>query len=190
MTHELSTNVELPLPEIMCLSRSEIDIHLLLSNVELLCDMVPSRLLDCSTVDFKDPARYLVCLAELLNRGRRQSAVEVLRRLPSYALQYLHYTFLIYSDPNTASDFRIVSRCQTNDIPGLKADTVVSLGTGSLLQWKETILANSNNDVAFRTRVLINKIQIHFERVEGLYLLFDSFRKIRLEDQSFILEEK
>jgi len=198
MSHEISTQVENPVPEVLCLARTEIDLPVFIGNAEALTGHVPSKLCDVSTIDLQDPARYLICLAEMFERGRGRSAVELLRQLPTFALQYLHYTFLIVCDPHTGSDFRVANRCQTNVTDGFAENMVVVLGTGPLLQWKESILANSNKQAslalsnersAYYTRLIFNKIQIHFERKEGLHQLFDMYRKVRLEDQSFILEE-
>jgi hypothetical protein len=185
---QLSTEVDAPLPEIVCISRPDLDINML-TAAGTLCEITIARLTDRSSIPLSEPAKLLVYLAELFS-PESNSAIDVLRNVPTGPLKHLCYTFLAVTDKLTACDFRVGGRLNVDSRDCANSELVVSLGTGPLLEWIEFILANSTTRQSFHFRILLNKLQLFLEREEKLSLLFDDYSKIRMEDQSFILERK
>ncbi len=148
------------------------------------------RMVDQSIIEFAPISKYLICLEQAMSLTYRDDPVAILRNLPVEAMQSVHYSFLLAAEREVLLDFRAVTRTRTCTCVSPIMGASFVLGTGSLHDWYETILANSNRDVKFELRFLLNKIQRHLEAAEGLTLVFDNYRKTTLIDMTFVLEKK
>lgn len=101
-------------------------------------------------------------------------------------LNHLHFSFLILYDPRSLMDFAVNT--------GLKIIThntqsdVCVIG-GTLLQWKDAIFETSKQEQPSIMRFLGNCLLLVFQN-NGYSMIFESFERINLPDQTFTLRYK
>ena len=174
---------QITLPEIIPISKPTLDLDVILTAT----NYGIRGMTDQSPVKFSKPATYLIYLQQLVGT-RRCCPENILRHLSPEVLRSLHYGFLFKADKETSSEFRASARVVTSNVRD--RDDCITLGTGPLLDWYETILSNSTEDRSFFHRFIVNALQLYFQRFEGLALIFDGQRKVTLPDQTFYLEDK
>lgn len=170
---------------LIIVSRTRVEWPVLRKTVSQATGFQPSSRIAQCPVSFSEQAEYLLFAAYLILDITEEDPHNLLLNLPREAMDFLHYTFLIACDADTASDLREKTRAHYT-MTDLGRGYCI-LGTGPLSVWYDAIMLNLTQPRAAwkETRLLLNKMLLLFEK-EGLQALFP--HKNVLPDKTFLLE--
>lgn len=99
----------------------------------------------------------------------------------SHALKHLHFTFLCYTVPNLSNDIAI-----NTELVSTLADDRTFLLSGTLLEFKQSIISCLIIESTFDLRLFFNCLYTFFNSIE-LGMIFQRYRVEMLPDGTFIL---
>lgn len=176
-------------PEVILISRVEVDWPTLRKNISVVLNRSPSDFIAQSPVKFTPAAEYLIFAAYLKYEFKNKDPLQILRTLPHEILNFLHYSFLVACDKETYENIR--------DYTGIiwcpikVYDNYCILGTGSLFDWWYYITLHLSQSINYSReyRIFLDKVLLLLEK-EGLRELFNDYSKKALPDKTFLLEQK
>lgn len=140
----------------------------------------PTRALDQSHIDNKDPAAFLSVLPldneplNTLRYGRHRSNI----------LSHFSVSFLAVLDSEALVDLQTLTSLKVHTRRGRKQH--VSIISGTLDEWYDSLIATCRECVDKETRQLFNAIVAHLERV-GFREVLSTLKKQKLRDGTFII---
>ncbi len=157
------------------------DLTTLIRVCENVLGYSPTRALDQCHLDSKDPAAFLAVLPldnaplETLRHGRQRSNI----------LSHFSVSFLAVTDNTVLVDVQTLTKLKVHTRVGRKEH--VSVLTGTLDEWYDSIVATCRENIDKDTRGLFNAIVAHLERV-GFREVLSTLHKQKLRDGTFIIK--
>ncbi len=141
------------------------------------------RGVDACPIQLKEHGKFLAALGEF-QAGKEVKALDILRS-PGDLTKHLHYAFLILGSKKLI--FRLMELTELS-VTYAKDKAIVS---GTLRQWKDatTTCLDSTNTPSEEMRKVFDTCY-HFFGVCGVQAIFDSHRKLGLNDGTYLLEHK
>jgi hypothetical protein len=136
----------------------------------------PIKNLDTSKTRFNEDLAFIASLSELSEKTT--SPINAIRGNDVYK-QYISICYLFFE-------------CELYNYGSLRRldlTTQFTLVTGSIWEWKETIILNLTEESTRKQKEIYGKLLLDFE-TKGYSLIFDTHRKILCRDGLIILEEK
>lgn len=173
---------------LIIVSRVKVEWPVLRKTISQVTGLQPSSMIDQCPVNFSPNAEFLLFAAYLILNSTEEDPHNLLINLPREAMDFLHYTFLIACNTDTAVDLREKTRAHYTMMEIERGYCV--LGTGPLSVWFDAIVLNLTHPRTMigSTRILFDKMMLLLEK-EGLHAIFSKFNKKTLEDKTFLLEE-
>jgi len=161
-------------------ARTQVDWQKFLLVAKQLLGRSVTASLDARNQPVGDPASWLASLAELRQEGSDPVAV---LRSPGSLLRHLSYSFLVVADREFL--YELATSCDLR----IEGDQQLAVVSGSVEQWRTTIVNGSTGRESRDMRMFCDKCLLHFER-DGLGLLWSSYQKSLTPDGTFKLLEK
>lgn len=141
----------------------------------------PTDSLDAAGIAPGTLKTFIAALGEFEHQGT--TPVPYLRsRSCDKALEHISFSFIII-------DADICGILRLNKLSLLSATPGVTLMSGTLRQWRETLIEGSRARNDHHTRLILNEVSRHFLRF-GLSDLFAEYEIVDLRDGTFALENK
>lgn len=103
---------------------------------------------------------------------------------------HMFYTFYILSTRSFFFQlYEFTNSIKMSLTESIQRDIFLAISTGSLRQWFQLIVECNKKEDPY-LKLISNKLQNHFERVEGLYSLFSGYEKKSCPDTTYLLHEK
>lgn len=109
-------------------------------------------------------------------------------REPGHLLDHLFFSFIIVCDSQTRLDLAIYTPLSIVTAESIAA-TTCNVVSGTLADWRASIVNGSVLDESYSIRTAFNKCLVIFESL-GLGRIWSEYSKVQLPDQTFRLEEK
>lgn len=144
----------------------------------------PTFNIDNSTVSLSPFARYIVSLEEFFS-GKTTPALSVLRNEIN-TLNHLFFSFMVHSSYDSVFKIMSTTNLDVLSTAAKKKKDRVTVLSGTLRQWREAMVTVQESK---ETRLIFNKCFAFFMKL-GLGNIWDNYRKLTLEDETFLLEYK
>ena len=151
----------------------------------------PTRGIDSSNYKLSDYGKYIVALGEFQS-GNEEKPLQILNN-SDHLLDHLFFSFLFFG-PSILT-FKIMEFTNLFVISTrTKEKGRASIVSGTLRQWKQSIFICLQSQTSWikipkEIRLTFHNCMDFFVRF-GLGNIFDNYRKIKLDDGTFLLEKK
>lgn len=145
-----------------------------------------TKAIDKATGPVSDPQRLVSALASFLE-ANNLSVMDQMREA-DHELFFLHYTFLMYADKDTAFKVREWTKLDVSSTAAIDGE-IIFFAAGSLSEWKRAASECCTEKAPFNVRLLFDKVVLRLE-AEGVGPIWFDQRKRTLADRTFLLEDK
>ena len=172
------------LPQVLLLGRSEINWGLFLKTSKDVLGTTISKSIDSQGLQPGSVASFIYTLSEFKTGDKQTNLLEN----PGHILQHIYYQFLIICDDSTLRSLMEESNLNfvITESPN---HTWLSVVSGTLEEWRTTIINHCSVTSSFDIRLLCDKIILAFDG-EGIKKLFGDTRRLGLPDKTFALESR
>lgn len=129
--------------------------------------------------------RPLVLLSKFFNGEDELKGV----REAGALLKHVSYGFMIIDTQDTISKLITESSVNFKISDTRRVDMQAVLVTGTLEQWRESLINCLSPSTTYEVRLIMNEIMAYFDTL-GLHHIFAYYRRRKLTDTTYVLEDK